>query len=302
LVLTQQGAMLASSLSPGSQLWPGCAKHAARVQAVQVMAPSLRQMVTLHFGRDADEDVAVTVTPSHTLMVKRGSSFQPMQATEALIGDVMRTVDSRDYKVAYIEHTVMQVGVVEVLLADNKGSFFTGMPGMAPKDFLEVFGALTPLGEPVVELLCFQRFDRFQSIINENVELKSCREDLEEAGYSTDLGLYGLGAGKLLVHARLAERAIEALKRLASAENYKFRATDVVVSRELKAIVLEQVERLAPRNNPIRRCQPLALFSIRTARTFLEFHSGASISSGAVTHSSTDAHLGTQSNPRLRGR
>ena len=103
----------------------------------------------------------------------------------------------------YVEHHVDTLAVVEVRLMDTKGSFCAGDSGTGPRAFLEVCGALAPLASSVVELLHFQRFDRFWEIVNENFELKSCRDELEEEGYNTDLGVYGLGSGKL--------QAIEAL-------------------------------------------------------------------------------------------
>jgi len=64
-----------------------------------------------------------------------------------------------------------------------------------------------------VELLHFQRCDRFYEIINENLELAACRQELEAAGFSVDLGVQNLGNGKLLVPVELAERAIDALRK-----------------------------------------------------------------------------------------
>ena len=64
-----------------------------------------------------------------------------------------------------------------------------------------------------MELLHFQRCDRFYEIINENLELVACRQELEAAGFSVDLGVQNLGNGKLLVPVELAERAIDALRK-----------------------------------------------------------------------------------------
>ena len=64
-----------------------------------------------------------------------------------------------------------------------------------------------------MELLHFQRCDRFYEIINENLELAACRQELEAAGFSVDLGVQNLGNGKLLVPVELAERAIDALRK-----------------------------------------------------------------------------------------
>ena len=56
-----------------------------------------------------------------------------------------------------------------------------------------------------MELLHFQRCDRFYEIINENLELAACRQELEAAGFSVDLGVQNLG--------KLAERAFDALRK-----------------------------------------------------------------------------------------
>ena len=72
--------------------------------------------------------------------------------------------------------------VTEVLLEDNRSSFFVGSPGTgtAAVDFVEVFGALPPSQGSHVEIVRFQRYDRFHQIICENDELRACRESLEQ--------------------------------------------------------------------------------------------------------------------------
>ena len=177
---------------------------------------------------------------------------------------------------------------------DTKGSFCAGDSGTGPRAFLEVCGALAPLASSVVELLHFQRFDRFWEIVNENFELKSCRDELEEEGYNTDLGVYGLGSGKL--------QAIEALHQRVRASDCSLRhsSSNIVVSTELKVTLLEQVKRLARRVNPVVRSEILEL-----GPRILDDHSIAAVaaapaSSDTATNSSTDAHIGPWCNPRKR--
>ena len=102
-----------------------------------------------------------------------------------------------------------------------------------------------------MELLHFQRCDRFYEIINENLELAACRQELEAAGFSVDLGVQNLGNGKLLVPVELAERAIDALRKRQRQTGKFLTSSDVVVTPELKAAVCEQVERRAARKNPV---------------------------------------------------
>ena len=64
--------------------------------------------------------------------------------------------------------------------------------------------------------LHFQRRDRFRKIFMENDEFASCCKQLRKAGYDMDLGVFGLGSGKLLVEARLAQRTIEAIQQRCS--------------------------------------------------------------------------------------
>ena len=68
---------------------------------------------------------------------------------------------------------------------DTAGSFFARVSVMEPREFLEVCGALAPLMGSVVEVLHFQRFDRFWEIVNENPELSACRGELLAKGYDT---------------------------------------------------------------------------------------------------------------------
>ena len=58
-------------------------------------------------------------------------------------------------------------------------------------------------------MLNFQRFDKFCEIMGGNPELASCRDDLWEAGYDTDLGVYGLGSGKLLVRGQKLKQKLK---------------------------------------------------------------------------------------------
>ena len=102
---------------------------------------------------------------------------------------------------------------------------------------MKVCGALAPLQGSTVELLHFQRQDRFREIVQENAELAACREALLKAGFDTDLGLYGLGPGKLLVRAELAQRVVEALRRRCAAKRRFLTSRDIAVSAEFKATV-----------------------------------------------------------------
>merc|ERR1712113_746819 len=118
-------------------------------------------------------------------------------------------------------------------------------------------------------------------------ELTSCREGLEEAGFSTDLGLARLGKGKMLVRTDLATRTIEALQSYCR-ENGELTSSDVVVSQEYKVTLLEQIKSLAPRVNDIAWTQPLQLRPlIEVKSTFIEGFTSSG-SSGGVTRSSSD--------------
>ena len=72
--------------------------------------------------------------------------------------------------------------------ASNRGSFFAGVHGTDPAAFVEVCGTLAPIPNSAVELLHFQRFDRFREIIHGNPELAACRDELKETGFGVDLG------------------------------------------------------------------------------------------------------------------
>ena len=247
--------------------------------------------------------ISFRATASHTIMVRKpgGKRFHPRLAHTIEKQDSVSTRKGALW-VADVEHHVDTLAVVEVRLMDTKGSFFAGDSGTGPRAFLEVCGALAPLASSVVELLHFQRFDRFREIVNENFELKSCRDELEEEGYNTDLGVYGLGSGKLLVRSSLAQQAIEALHQRvrASACSLRLSSSDIVVSTKLKVTLLEQVKRLAPRVNPVVRSEILELGPrILDDRSFATV-TAAPASSDTATNSSTDAHIGPWCNPRKR--
>merc|ERR1712154_82961 len=98
-----------------------------------------------------------------------------------------------------------------------------------------------------------------------------------------------------LVRADLAQRAIAALQWRCRAKGTVLTSSDVVVSQELRATVLEQVQRGAPRINRVAWSELLELGpDIRTRRTFIELSAGSS-SSSTVTRSLTDVHLGGHS-------
>merc|ERR1712232_122282 len=139
-------------------------------------------MVTLHFHSPRNFGKATfTASASHTLMVRKPSQnrFHPMLAHEMQAGDFVNLMGS-PVPVEHIDRDVDTVAVVEVKLTDTKGSFFAASINMDLYGYLEVCGALAPLGESTVELLQFKRFDRFYKIINENPELASCRKELED--------------------------------------------------------------------------------------------------------------------------
>ena len=116
-----------------------------------------------------------------------------------------------------------------------------------------------PAGE--VEVLSFMRFDRFREILleSEDTELRAARVALEEAGFTADLGSYGLGPGILLVRSDLAKRVLGALCWRNFSNGTFLRNTDVVVTPELKPVVLAAVRRSAPRFNPLKRIEELIL-------------------------------------------
>jgi hypothetical protein len=239
-------------------------------------------------------------TASHMVMVKKPGEnrFHPRLAHE-IGGNDFVNVQGCSRLVERIDHDVDTLAVVELKLTDTKGSFFAASQDMESHGFVEVCGALTPLHGSTVELLRFQRFDRFRDIINTNPELASCRKELVHAGYDIDLGVCNLGAGKLLVRAGLAQRSISALHHLCVTRGHMTKASEVAVSSELKQVLLEQVERSAPRMNKFTsetlKLGPLII----EARSFAAT-AEASSSSVTGTNSSTDAHLGPGCNPRKK--
>jgi hypothetical protein len=264
---------------------------------------SERHMITLYFhSKDNRASPSFRATASHTIMARKlgEKRFVPRLACEMQPQDIVR-IRCGERCVERVEHDVVPVSVVEVRLADTMGSFFVGSPGMEPCAYFEVCGALTPLGDSVVEVLHFQRFDRFREIVSENPALASCRDELLEAGYDTDLGVYGLGPGRLLVRAGLAQRTIDALRQRYRANNRFLKASNIVVSSEVKITLLEQVEQLAPRVNPVLNREVLELeppdSRVVEKRTFATLTS-ASSSSVSATNSSTDVHIGASFNPR----
>jgi len=77
-------------------------------------------------------------------------------------------------------------------------------------------------------------------------------------------------------------------------------SSDVIVSSELKQLVLEQVDRRAPRKNPVVWSEVLELGPrAKSIRTFVEM-TDASSRSEIATCSSTDAR--SARNPRKRSR
>lgn len=227
--------------------------------------------------------------------------FRPVLASEVQSNDWIRTRVS-ELVVVRTEPQVLDLAVVEIRLVNTRSSFFMGMSGMDDRSFVEVCGALAPLQGSTVELLHFKRCDSFHKIICQNEELAACREELEEAGYPTDLALLGLGNGKLLVRAGLAERAIAALRLRCRATRQTLTSSDLVVSQELKPVVLEQIHLRAPRVNQLAWSEVLEPSpGVRSHRTFVDLGVASSASS-AVTRSSTDAHLGFGANHRKRSR
>jgi hypothetical protein len=302
-VLGRNGVLSVADLHPGCELVAGRAGPVAEVKSIRTLIASERQMVTLHVTDNAtSQAVSITVTASHTVVVlkPKQARFYPVLASEIKPGDVMRT-RCGELSVTLVDHDVLNVAVSEVVLKDTKSSFFTGMSGTDPASFIEVCGALAPVRGSTVELLHFQRCDKFRQIIHENPELDACRNELEESGYGTDLGALGFGNGKLLVRAGLAARTIAALQQRCHAGEL-LTSSHIVVSQEFKALVLEQVQRQAPRFNRIVSSEVLELGpGIGNRSTFIEL-SAASSSSSAVTQSSTDARFGACANPRKRSR
>jgi len=196
----------------------------------------------------------------------------------------------------------MDTEVVEIRLTDAGGSFFVGMPCMTQEMFIEVCGALVPLDASSVHILHFQRFDRFRQIIIDNPVLASCQEQLQEAGYSMDLGCVQpeLGSAKLLVRPDQVWRVIHALQWRLIKKPMRLKASDVIVSSEFKEILVEEVHRQAPRANPVvhEECLPLGP-RVQARHTFLDVTT-SSTSGCPTVHSSTDAHLGLKQNPRKR--
>ena len=88
----------------------------------------------------------------------------------------------------------------------NLNDGYIGEPrGEAPADMLlavfggpceDICGALASSRGSSVTLLHFQRCDRFYEITNENLELAACRQELEAAEFSVDLGVHNFGISK----------------------------------------------------------------------------------------------------------
>ena len=101
-----------------------------------------------------------------------------------------------------------------------------------------------------VAILRFKRFEKFNEIFMESTEFKACRDALEDKGFSSDLSVHGLGRAKLLVRADLAWATLGKLKEIVDPRpeaKLCLRSTDIVVSPDHKAHVLEVVKRLSPR-------------------------------------------------------
>ena len=113
------------------------------------------------------------------------------------LGDNLR-MQLSEKQVVSIDRDVLDIEVLELRLRDTKGSLFAGLPGTPLHDFVEVCGTLAPLDGTFVEILRFQRFERFREIMGRSEELAACRAQLEEAGYDVDLSSAGLGPGKIL--------------------------------------------------------------------------------------------------------
>lgn len=290
-VWTPQGVVSVVGLQPGFELRSGRPGHAAIVQSASVFEARERNVVTLRLklGSGATAE-SVTVTFSHTVMARKVGQdrYRPMLASEVRCQDFLRT-PRYEFIVVGVEYDVIIAATVEIRLQDTKGSFFTSTHGIAdPHRFIEVCGALAPLTTSSVQILHFRRFDRFREIICQNPELASCRDDLREGGFDTDLGTYGLGKGRLLVPARLAQRAISALFQHCASTGSVLTSSDIVVSQELNSIVRQQVAMLAPRINPVVHEYLLPLCPreprVKSSHTRVELVSSSS-SSGAVARS-----------------
>ena len=129
--------------------------------------------------------------------------FRTVLAAEVQDGYILGTILSQ--KVVRVDHDVPDADVVEVQLTDVRGSFFAGGPDMPPDNFVEVCGALAPIDKNSVVLLRFQRFDKFREILFENPNLAAVRENLENEGFSVDLGSTDLGPAKLLVSQKVRQ-------------------------------------------------------------------------------------------------
>lgn len=111
-----------------------------------------------------------------------------------------------------------------------------------------------------MDIVSFQRFDRFREIISQNVELQTCHKALQVEGFDMDVGSDGLDNRRLFVHPYSAGMVIQALERRKMSPGYKsLRRSDVVVSQDLKPILIQCIKRLAPRSNPVVRVEPLEL-------------------------------------------
>lgn len=108
----------------------------------------------------------------------------------------------------------------------------------------------------------------------------------------------------MLVHSELAWAVLDALKQRFLANKRKLRNTDVVVTEEMKPLLLEAVRRLSPRINEIKRTVEVQLGpqlydNCDPQRVFIDFNNTSLPSS--VTHSTSDTHQGHQ-NHRKRAR
>jgi len=300
-VLTKSGPRNILDLSTGQELVSGCAGHVATVKAVRRLSFACeRSVVRFDFHESALPSTSLVVTSSHSVIAASPvapNKFRTVLAAEVQDGYILRTILSQ--KVVRVDHDVLDTDVVEVQLTDVRGSFFAGGPDVPPDNFVEVCGALAPTDKNSVVLLRFQRFDKFREILFENPYLAAVRENLENEGFSVDLGSTDLGPAKLLVRADLAWRVMRALERRCRHMSERLKIPDVVVSAEFKAIVIEEVRKQSPRKNPVLLEENVDLgHVIRAKRTFADF-SGASTSSVVTAHSSTDAR-DPQKNPRKR--
>jgi len=222
-----------------------------------------------------------------------------MLAAELHVGDVMQTRGA-EVIVTHLKKRVLETKVIEVLFEDDRSSIYASSLGTPESMCVKIFGAHAPVKNACVEILTFQRFDKFGSIILENDALRSCRDALEEMGLSVDLGLYGLGSGKLLVRADQGQHVIKALVKRNFTPTNCLKNTNVVVSSEFKPILLEEVRRLAPRKNPVVKVELLELAPVSNDKTFVGI--GSCSMASVVTQSTTDIHLGRARNPRRKVR